>query len=231
MTFNGFSDAGLRFLDDLTANNTREWFEEHKDIYKNELQEPALAFISAVGERLQEISPAVRYDSRTNGGGSLMRINRDTRFSKDKSPYKDNISMMFWEGDGKKTEEPGFGMRIMDGNGGLISGMFGFDKPMLEAFRQAVLDDRFGAELDKIIKTLKKQGYEIEGGDLYKKVPRGYPEDHPRADYLKFRGLYARVETLTRETLTSPKLVDEVVGHFKAMAPLQQWLVKVKQTI
>lgn len=231
MAFGGFPAEGLAFLSALTENNTREWFEANKAVYIKTLQEPALAFIGDVGERLQEISPAIRYDTRTNGSGSLMRINRDTRFSKDKSPYKDNISMMFWEGAGKKTEEPGFGMRIMDGSAGIIAGLFGFDKAMLEAYREAVLDDRYGVELDKLIKTLTKNGYEVIGGEAYKSVPRGYDAEHPRAEYLKYRGLYARYGDFPAEALAKASFVDEVVSHFKAMAPLQQWLVKVKQTI
>lgn len=229
MAFQGFPEAGLNFLVELAEHNSREWFEAHKDVYTSALQEPALALIEDVGERLQFISPAIRYDTRTNGSGSLMRINRDTRFSKDKSPYKDNLSLMFWEGDGKKTEEPAFGMRILDREGGLIAGMFGFDKTMLEAYRQAVLDEKMGEELNQIIHSLMATGYEVLGGDVYKSVPRGYPAEHPRAEYLKYRGLYARSADIPTSTLASPALVDEVMQHFQKMAPLQQWLVRVKQ--
>ena len=104
MTFTGFPREGIQFLRDIDDNNNRDWFEAHKHIYQTALVEPAQAFIVALGERLQTIAPNVQYDTRTNGSGSLMRIYRDVRFSKDKSPYKNWIGIVFWEGQGKKTD-------------------------------------------------------------------------------------------------------------------------------
>ena len=92
--FKGFSDAGLQFLADLRANNNREWFNEHKPIYRDEIVEPALDFIVDFGGRLRAIYPDLNFDTRTNGAGSLMRIYRDTRFSKDKTPYKTNVGIV-----------------------------------------------------------------------------------------------------------------------------------------
>ncbi len=230
MGFKGFPKQGLDFLVALRENNTREWFNANKQTYKTQLQEPTLAFIDEVGERLQKISPHIRYDLSTNGSGSLMRINRDTRFSKDKTPYKDRIAFMFWEGDGKKTQEPGFGMQIESHSAGLMAGMFGFDKPMMTAYREAVLHDALGEALQSLLDDFKKGGvYEVDGGDTYKNVPRGLPSDHLRAELLKYRGLWIRQPAIDRAVLTSPDIVDVVVDHFTAMAPLQQWLVNVKQ--
>ena len=81
--FLGYPEEGLRFLVDLAANNNRDWFEENKAIYQNHLLAPSQSLVLALGERLKEISDDVQYDTRTNGSGSLMRIYRDVRFSKD----------------------------------------------------------------------------------------------------------------------------------------------------
>lgn len=107
-SFNGFPEAGLQFLADLRDNNDRAWFNPRKAQFKRDLQTHAIAFVEALGARLQSISPGINFDTRTNGAGSLMRIYRDTRFSNDKTPYKTNIGIVFWEGAGKKTEVPGF---------------------------------------------------------------------------------------------------------------------------
>lgn len=94
-TFSGFPREGISFLADLAGNNNREWFQANKKLFHEQLQKPAQQFVISLGLRLQEISPGIRFDPSTNGSGSLMRIYRDTRFSKDKTPYKTNISMAF----------------------------------------------------------------------------------------------------------------------------------------
>lgn len=101
-SFSGFPEEGIQFLADLDVNNNRDWFQANKKLFQERLQIPAQQFVAALGVRLLKISAGIRYDTRTNGSGSLMRIYRDTRFSKDKTPYKTNISMAFWEGPGKK---------------------------------------------------------------------------------------------------------------------------------
>lgn len=190
MTFSGFPIEGQKFLQDLRENNNKDWFEPRKSQYVALLQTPALAFVEAIGERLREIAPNVVVDTRTNGGGNLMRLHRDTRFSADKSPYKTNIAMMFYEEGGKKMGRPGFGLQITPDEGGLMTGIFGFEKPMLEAYRAAVLDNKKGGALVNAVAQVKTAGaYVIEGATL-KNVPRGYDKDHPRAEWLRFTGLH-----------------------------------------
>ncbi len=225
--FTGIPPAGLRFLEELAENNNREWFEANKHVYQDELQAPTLSFIVELGERLKTISEGIQYDTRTNGGGSLMRIYRDTRFSKDKTPYKTNITLMFWEGEGKKTEKPGFGLRYDVDGAGLMVGMHGFPKPMLTAYRDAVLDEDLGTELVVAVEQVKQAGDYTIGGEHYKRVPRGLPADHERADWLRYAGLYTYSPQITVDDLTSPQLVDKCFAHFEKMAPLQRWLVKV----
>ncbi len=101
MEFTGFPRDGLAFLTELAAHNDRAWFAAHKQMYQSTLLEPAQAFVGVLGERLGALSPGIRADPRIDGRGTLMRLSRDTRFSHDKTPYKAEVSGLFWEGDGE----------------------------------------------------------------------------------------------------------------------------------
>lgn len=226
MTFDGFPKDGLRFLDDLAANNNKAWFEAHKQTFMDTVQQPALDFVVAVGDRLKTIVSGIRYDTRTNGSGSLMRVHRDTRFSADKTPYKTNVSGMWWEGDGKKTQVPAFGFQINSEGLRLMAGIFAFDKRQLAAYRAAVADDKRGGELAKILAALKKSGAYSVNGTHYKKVPGGFPADHPRAELLLHDGLWVSPAIIPVEEAMSPGVVDVAFGHLKNMVPVQGWLLK-----
>ena len=110
--FMGFPQDALDFLAELKPNNNKAWFEVNKPRYRSSIVEPAIAFVTDLGERLKTIAHAIVYDTRTNGSGSLMRVYRDTRFSKDKTPYKTNIGMAFWEGPNAKMGNPSFFVHI-----------------------------------------------------------------------------------------------------------------------
>lgn len=227
MSFNGFSRAGLEFLANLEVKNERPWFEANKSVYQSALLEPAVAFVVAVGERLQaEISPNIHYDTRTNGSGSLMRIYRDVRFSKDKTPYNPFLSGLFWETPGKKNTRPGFGFRLRADGMDLIAGQFGFEKVGMEKYRTAVLDDTLGIELVGIASALEKDGRYSINGEQYKRVPRGYDPDHPRADLLKYKGLYAHPVPFGVDVVCSADIVDATMTKFEEMAPLERWLIQ-----
>jgi len=225
--FGGFSDATQQFLHDLRDNNDREWYQANKKTYEKAVKKPAIAWVEAMGTRLHDIDDKLTIDTRANGSGSLMRMARDTRFSKDKSPYKTNIAMMWWHGSGKKTQHPAFGMQITPDDAGLMVGMFGFPKPMLNAYRQAVVDDDLGEGLLEAIGAVQSHGYEILG-EHYKTTPRGYDKDHPRADWLKYNALYTHATDLSWDTLKSDNLVDVCFEHFEKMAPIHHWLLKVQ---
>ena len=227
MTFSGFPAAGLQFLADLAGNNDREWFTAHKEQYVSQLQEPAVAFISELGERLRPTFPRLQADTRLNGAGSLMRIYRDVRFSKDKTPYNTHITALLWEGVGKKNMNPAMGFRLTADNMMLMLGMYGFPKDKLARFREAVVDDALGRELDGVIRHIRAlPGYQL-GGEHYKTVPRGFDKEHPRAELLRYNGLHAFPPPIAPADVQSPALVDLCADHFEKLAPLHHWLVKI----
>lgn len=230
-TFNGFSKEAIQFLLDLEKNNTKEWFEERKAFFQEELQQPAKALVVALGERLQaEISPHIVADDRTNGAGSLMRIYRDTRFSKDKTPYKTNVAMLFWEGPRKKSENPTFGFQFGTAGAGMYAGQWAFPKDMLPKYRDAVVNDKRGKALVKAIAMVENAGdYHVEG-DKYARVPKGFDPDHPRAELLKHKGIHVSCPEVDMKALLGPALVDVLADHCKNMAPVQRWLVEVENS-
>lgn len=230
MSFTGFPTEGIQFFSDITHNNNREWFQANKHIYTNAVVEPAKAFIIELGEKLQTISPGVQYDTRTNGAGSMMRIYRDVRFSKDKSPYKNWLGIVFWEGKGKKNQNPGFYFGISPDGVGIHAGLYGFESAVMKAYRVAADDAQTGEELAQILAGLDANGYSYSG-EQYKRVPRGYAADHPRERLLRYKGLVTSAPSISPAVVSSPELVDVCFAHCQKMAPLQQWLARVKKTI
>jgi uncharacterized protein (TIGR02453 family) len=221
--FEGFPPSGLQFLADLKENNNREWFNERKELYLNDLVEPAKAFVAGLGGMLQGLNPSIHFDTRTNGSGSMFRIYRDVRFSKDKSPYKTHVGMVFWIGSGKKTDCPGFYVGVGADGAGVYGGMWQFAKQPLAAYRKAVDDPTTGDRLAAILETLRADGYEI-GGDTYKRVPHGFDPEHPHADLLKQRGLHAGQPAIEADVVSSPLFIPAAFEHCARYLPLVEWL-------
>jgi uncharacterized protein (TIGR02453 family) len=222
--FLGFPREGLDFLSSLAEHNNRAWFEDHKKTYVTALARPAQAFVVALGERLKTIEPRLQYDTRLNGSGSIYRIYRDIRFSKDKTPYKTHLDMAFWVGEDKKASPSLFGMRIEAQGGIALAGHYHFEDDFKSQFQTAVDDSSRGEALQSHLRDLKEAGYAIEG-EQYQRVPGGYDSNHPRGNLLRYKGLYALSPAIPPEVLTRPELVQVVYDHCLKMAPLHHWLV------
>src|SRR3954454_17349361 len=187
--FAGFPAEGLEFLEGLEANNSREYFDVHRDTYQSALLQPAKDFVVGLGEELRaRVSPAIRAEPRING--SILRINRDTRFSADKRPYKEHVDFWFWEGDGRSRELPGLFIRLRPATVTLGAGMHRFEPPVLAAYRAAVADDATGRALEEAIAEATGLRGVTVGGGQDKRVPRGVGAAHPRADLLRHNALY-----------------------------------------
>lgn len=225
--FTGFPPAAFEWFRQITVNNNKTWFEAHKAEYVENLQRPAQAFVQALGERLTSEVPSVGYDPRPHGG-SLMRIYRDIRFSKDKSPYKNHIGANFWDGQ-KGMGGSGFHF-FMDAEGArLYVGKHEFSKSDLVAFRAAVDDNRRGGQLRKAVDELRRsEGFGIDG-EQYKRVPAGFDPDHPRADLLRHKGLYGHSPHIRPETLQTPELIERCLEYAKTLLPLHRWFMQLTQ--
>jgi len=216
-SFEGFSPKMLKFLGQLKQNNTREWFQKNRETYETEVMEPSKAFVEAVGEKLPRISADIRAEAKVNG--SIRRINRDTRFSKDKTPYKNHLEFHFLQGEGKMR--PGYYLAIKPDSLGIGAGMYCM-KPVVESYREAVADDQRGKMLANAIKRASKNGYQV-GGDQLKRVPRGYDAEHPRANLLRHTGLYVAKDMPIPNELHAASLVGLCIGEFKKLSPVVEW--------
>ncbi|MHA1569465.1 MAG: DUF2461 domain-containing protein [Alphaproteobacteria bacterium] len=224
--FTGFPREAVKFFRDLGKNNSKAWFEAHRDVYDEQIIAPARGFVIEMGDKLRRIAPTVQADPRTNK--SIFRIYRDTRFSRDKSPYKMHLGIFFWEGSRPKMECSGFYFHLEPPNLMIGAGIYMFPKPLLEEYRNSVVHPVHGRALLDAVEPLIKKGYGF-GGEHYKRVLRGYDAEHPNAEWLKHNGLYVGFETKIPPELHSAKLVDFCFKHYKAMAPLHQWLVAMSE--
>ncbi len=224
--FNGFFKGTVQFFNRLKRHNEREWFQSHREDYESYVLTPARSFVVDMGERLKQISPDIKAVPKINK--SLFRINRDTRFSADKSPYKTNMGIFFWEGIRPKMECSGFYFHLEPPNLMLGVGIYMFPKQELHPFRKAVVDPESGEKLSKVIKSISRlKGSEI-GGTFYKRVPSGFDSSHPNSDLLLHKGLYAGKTVPIPEELYSAELINFCWKYFKALAPLHLWLVENK---
>jgi uncharacterized protein (TIGR02453 family) len=221
--FSGFPSATRQFLAGIAENNSKEWFEAHRALYDEGYVAPARAFVEAMGPKLQKLSPDVRFEPKING--SIGRVNRDTRFSKDKRLYKDNLDLFFWHGDKKGWDHPGFFIRLTAKDVWLGGGMHHMMDEQLTRYRDAVVDERSGKALVAAIAKVEKAGDYVVGGMPRKTVPRGYDKDHPRAKYLLWEGLPAMAQ-MTMADAMKPDFADRALTHFKNTWPVGKWLME-----
>ncbi len=223
--FNGFPKECVRFFREIKKNNTKAWFENHRSDFDQHVMEPSREFILAMGSRLRKIAPEIHADPRVNK--SIFRLFRDTRFSKDKTPYKTHLGLWFWEGEGKRMECSGFYFHLDPPNLMLGVGIYMIPKHIMEECRNSVVHERYGKELSKAIaKARKVPGCEI-GREHYKRVPRGFDPDHPNAEFLRYSGFYAGIETKIPNELHTPEILDFCFTQFKQFLPVHKWLVGV----
>jgi len=221
--FEGFSKGTVEFLLDLRENNDRAWFEANRDRYDRCIMEPSRAFVIAMGDRLRELSPRMVADPKVNG--SLFRMNRDVRFSKDKSPYKTNLGIIFWEGPGKRMERPCFYFHLEEDTLMLAGGMYMIPDDLIGRYRDVVSEEGPAGELDGIVRSLSKEGMEI-GGLHYKRPLKDHPETHPYSYLLRHNGVYGMVTTGIPEEFFSEGLIDMCFSTFRRMDPINRWFLR-----
>lgn len=215
-----FSSETFRFLRDLAENNDREWFQENRDRYLKHLRDPALAFILAVGERLDEISPHLRADPRPVGG-SLFRIHRDVRFSRDKRPYKTAAGIQFRHARGRDAHAPGLYLHIEPRSCFVGMGVWRPDGPALKAIRERLVEDPDGWR-QAVGDAAFRDTFQL-GGESLKRPPRGFPPEHPLVEDLKRKDFIAAAP-VPQSFVTSDSAVDDFLAMAGAGVPLMRYL-------
>jgi uncharacterized protein (TIGR02453 family) len=227
--FRGFPRECVTFYTELAKNNNREWFSAHKEAFERHVMDTARDFVYEMGNLLKEISPGIVADPRLDR--SIFRHYRDTRFSKDKSPYKTHLGIFFWEGNRAKMDCPGYYFHLEPPVVLLGVGNHCFSKPVLEHYRDSVVDEKQGPALVQAVNTVKAQGdYEI-GEKHFKKTPRGYDPTHANAEYLLYKGLTAAFSSAIPEALYSRDILDYCFEKFRDMRPIHVWLLNMVRSM
>jgi uncharacterized protein (TIGR02453 family) len=218
--FRGFKREAIQFLADLAANNDRAWFQPRKADYERLLKEPMEDLCVALSERFAAKGVPLEADPRT----SLFRIYRDTRFSKDKSPYKTHMAASFpLKGARKQAHGDGAYFHFQPGEMFMGGGMWHAEKPRLDAFRAQVLKKpekvRAAFEDANFVSVFK----EVRTEDALKRIPAGYPADHPMADMFRWKDVIFG-KRLSDAQVLSAKLPDTLADSYAAAMPVLEFL-------
>lgn len=219
--FPGFPREMVDFYRELRQNNERDWFNANKDRYLACVAEPALEFIRAIEGPLQKkVSPCFTAIAKRSGG-SLIRIYRDTRFSKNKTPYKTNLGIHFRHEVGKDVHAPGFYLHFDLDQVFLGAGVWCPSGEPLNQIRMAI-DDQ-SARWKRIKgKKIFRETFNLYGDTLIR-PPRGYEKDHPLIEDLK-RKDHIAMTTLKQNDFFSPSIIDEAIGRMKLAMPYVRFL-------
>ena len=216
-----FTPKFITFFKALAKNNNREWFNEHKSDYQQSVVQPMCQFIEAMAPRLKRLSPHFIADPRANGG-SMFRIYRDVRFSKDKSPYKLHAACQFRHELGKDAHAPGFYVHLSPQEVVFGGGIWMPPNAELSKIRHTIVDNP--SEWKRIKSNAKfKKLFGGMGGDGLKRPPKGFDADHPHIEDLKRKSFFAMRHEKVDIILTE-HFIDEVEATFKAAKPLMEYI-------
>ncbi len=221
--FEGFADTKLSFFHALAKNQNKAWFDAHREAYESGWRAPMAALLAEAKEKLDAAYPHVDL-----GEPKVLRIYRDVRFSKDKTPYKTAVAggLPLAVGGGGMMDAPSALYVHLGVDDGCVAGAgsYHLDGPKLERFRRAVLDEERGEEIGALVHSLEKKGYRLAAAETLKKTPKGVAPDHPRAALLRMKGLVVMFPEMPRAKLASRTLLDWTVKAARAAAPLVEWL-------
>ncbi|MEZ6095821.1 MAG: DUF2461 domain-containing protein [Pirellulaceae bacterium] len=215
-----FTQKTFSFLKSLSKNNNREWFNENKEQYETLVREPALTFISDCGPKLEKCSPMFRAEAK-KVGGSLMRVFRDTRFSKDKTPYKTNVGIHFRHEMGKDVHCPGYYVHLQPGQCFLGVGIWHPDSETLGRIRQAVADDPATWKKVRDQKSFASQ-FQLSGDSL-QRPPKGYDSEHPMIEDLKRKDFIA-VANIKDADVCKPDFLKATMKSFDNSKKFMEFL-------
>jgi uncharacterized protein (TIGR02453 family) len=223
----GFSSETVKFLADLRRHNDRAWFLANRERCETALLAPARELVGALGALLRKKRPAIIADPRFDR--SLYRLNRDTRFSPDKSPYKTHLGLWLWEEPTARArlECPGFYFHLDPEFLGLSVGCYRFGEEGLSAWRARLAEPKTAARLGRLVRDLEAAGHPVSEPEL-KRVPAGFAADHPAAAFLRHKGLYTWAEIKPHPLeIFGPGAAEYIFQQWSAGLKLVAWLTEV----
>ena len=210
-----FSPALFDFLRQLKKSNNRDWFLKNKPRYESDVRDPTLKFIQDVGPGLKKVSKHIVADPRPIGG-SLFRVNRDIRFSKDKSPYKTAVGMSFWNDAGSQSVAPGLYLHLAPGESFAGGGIHMADNKTLNRVRDLIVAEP--ATWKKVTRQARfAPMYEYMGESL-KRAPQGYDPENPLVEDLKRKG-YSWHQHFSEADVTATDFMERFLEGCKAASP------------
>ncbi|QDG76873.1 TIGR02453 family protein [Labrenzia sp. PHM005] len=217
-----FSAESFDFLEDLAKNNTKDWFADNKATYESVLKKPSAALREDLEQHFTGLT-GQKFSSK------LFRINRDLRFSKDKTPYNTHVRIAFWPKDGafegKQAQPPSFFLSIETNEIRLGAGSMQFAKPVLERYLTE-LETGLGKDLNGILTALSSDGFEVSGPDLVK-PPRGFPKDSDYADLSRHKGLTAWTTISETEVVIGTSAAGRLIDRIRPALPLWRRLSEI----
>jgi uncharacterized protein (TIGR02453 family) len=219
--FQGLPKDYFDFFKELKANNNREWFKDNKQRFRDSVQEPLASFVEAMAPKLKKISKHFVADPRLNGG-SVFRIYKDVRFSKDKSPYKTHGAVQFRHALGKDAHAPGFYVHLDPEEIFYGGGIWAPPSPALLKVREAIRDKPKAWDAATTGAAFKKRFKDIRG-DALMRPPRGFNADHPKIEDIKRKSFFAMAEAKPAAAKKGA-FVDDVSSTFADAKPLMKFL-------
>ncbi len=216
--FAGVPKEGVAFLRDLKKNNDRDWFQAHKQEFEQSLKFPVQCLIATLGRILHDDFPTLDFNPQK----SIFRIYRDTRFSKDKSPYKTNIGAHFTSTSAIGVDMPGLYVHIEPDGMFAGGGIYMPDGKQLRALRESIVAEP-DAFLDVISEDRFKELFGSIQGEKLKKSPQGFPADHPMVEHLKHKQFFVGRD-FKESSVFAASFAEEVADTFRAILPLMTWL-------
>lgn len=222
MSFHGYSRDIVTFLRDLKANNDKTWFEANRRRFNQLAMAPSVDLVGALAEPLSRLSPPLNAVPKVNG--SIRRIFRDTRFSKDKTPYHTHLHLVFWAGDHPKRS-PGVHVILADDHFGYGAGHWAFDNAALQRYRDQVTSDG-GEAVSTAIEAVRAFGVALDPPELAR-VPAGFDPKAPGAEWPRHKGLVVKAgREPYPEALFGSDAVDYIVGLCQGLEPLNHYLTE-----
>jgi uncharacterized protein (TIGR02453 family) len=220
-----FTPAALHYLRQLAAHNDKTWFEAQRADYERDVREPMRALIEDMLIRFRDFAPEIGGDPKR----CMFRINRDVRFSKDKSPYKTHAACWFHHrsasravGGEANEGSAGFYFHLEPGGKSMVgAGVWMPPRPQLDRLRDTIAEKP--AAFERMTKSLPKRFGGLHDYAVLKRMPRGYPDDHPAARWLKYQS-FTTGRSLDDPSVTDAKLERVLAREFAAMLPLVRWV-------
>jgi uncharacterized protein (TIGR02453 family) len=216
--FPGFPPEAMQFFRGLARNNNRDWFQARKATFEEKVKQPMRELVESLNSAMQSFAP----EYATDPAKAIYRIYRDTRFSKDKTPYKDHIGASFFRSGTGPHKYGGYYMHISHKEAAIGGGVYMPEPEVLLEIRQHIAENH--KQLRKILATpaVRRSLGDLHGEQL-SRVPKGFLATHPAADLLRFKSFFLYT-TIDPEIATTPKFFSEVLTRFRAMKPFLDFL-------